>query len=252
MSLNYVRFDVGHHLHICHKNTLEKYPNSTLAKYVAPEFDERKSGQDYIIIDRDGKHFGSILNFMRDGSSINLDIWTDNDLTDLMREADFYCLGELVELCEQEFVQRDNIKNKKILETTNTNSDYEVPANRRLETIFGLPIMRELLQSTNKPTIIISHQNTRKFHIDAWFEELVKLCDHNKFNVYCFADKSSEAIFRDKSPSLSLRDFIVALYKPCLGNFALWVTAPTYDKFRARRGHYKCKIYKFWFVIQNQ
>jgi hypothetical protein len=72
MTLDYVRFDVGHYLHVCHRNTIEKYPNSSLINYIKPEFDKRKSEADYIIMDRDGKHFGTILNFMRDSRSVHL------------------------------------------------------------------------------------------------------------------------------------------------------------------------------------
>lgn len=244
MNLNYVRFDVGHYLHICHRQTLEKYPDSALARYVAPQFDTRKTGDDYILIDRDGKHFGSILNFMRDDGSLILEDWSDSALTDLLREADFYCLSELVHLCEKEFVKREN--------ANNSNGHYIVPPNFKLEVIFGLTVMRELLSSVQKPTIVISHRTTKRFNIDSWFAELIELCDHDRFNVYCFADKNSEARICDKGPSLNSKNFIVALYEPSeRGEFVVWVAAPPDDRFRARRAHYKCKIFKFWFVIQN-
>lgn len=250
MSLNYVRFDVGHHLFVCHKNTIDKYPESVLAKYVAPQFDTRKSGDDYIVIDRDGKHFGAILNFMRDVNSLDLEEWTDSNLTDLMREADFYCLNELVQLCEHHFEQRD-YRQKRELESSNLRN-FTLPANRRLEIVFGLPVARELLASSEKLTIIVSYQIIRKFHIDGWIEELVKICDFSRFNVYCFSDKCciTEALF-DKNPKLSLNDFIVALYSPTEENFNLWVSAPSAEKFRSRRAHYKTKIFKFWMVVQS-
>jgi len=254
ISLNYIRFDVGHYLYVCHRNTLQKFQNSVLAKYVSPDFDKRKSGSEYIVIDRDGKHFGSILNFMRDQSSLDLKQWNNNDLTDLMREADFYCLTELVELCEHEFEQRDILKRKQKMidkDCVIKEQQYNIPPNCRIEIILGLQVGRELLSLTKKPTIVISHQNVRKYHIDSWIEELVRLCDHDKFNVYSFADRSQS----DISPEikLTLRDFIVALYEPqsSTGRFTLWVSAPPYDKFRARRAHYKCKIFKFWFLVQN-
>lgn len=249
MSLNYVRFDVGHYLYVCHRTTIDKYPESVLARHISPEFDTRKSGDDYIVIDRDGKHFGSILNYMRDDRSLDLDEWSDSNLTDLMREADFYCLTQLVELCESQFEQRDN-RNKGILEDQGLR-DFEIPADSKIETVYGIPIVRKLLASSKKQTIVVSQHNMRKFHIDSWVEELVRLCDHSRFNVYCFADKSDAPILCDKSPPLTLRDFIVSIYNPSAENFTLWVSAPAYDKFRSRRSHYKCKIFKFWFVVQN-
>lgn len=242
MDLNYVRFDVGHYLYICHRNTLQKFENSALAKYIAPEFDKRKSGNDYVVIDRDGKHFGAILNFMRDQTSLDLSQWNDHDLTDLMREADYYCLSELVESCEREFVQRDN-------DTSDTEKQYVIPPNYKIEIVLGISVGRELLRSSKKPTIVISYQNTRKYNIDSWIEELVRLCDHQKFQVYSLADKSHAEVLSESK--LTLRDFFVALYEPQDERFTLWVSAPPYDKFRARRAHYKCKLFKFWFLIQN-
>ena len=256
MNLNYVRFDVGHYLYVCHKNTIDKFPSSVLAKYVSPEFDKRQNGMDYIVIDRDGKHFGSILNYMRDQTSLDLSGWDDNDLTDLMREADFYCLTDLVEYCEHEFEVRDAHRrhSEAIAEPKQTlasSSSSSAPPNCKLEVVFGLSVMEALLESSKKQTIVISYQNMRRFHIDSWIEELVKLCDHNKFNVYCFADRGEETICSQTGNSLNSKGFIVALYEPLVEKFTSWLKAPAYDKFRAHRAHYKCKIFKFWFLVQN-
>lgn len=245
MDLNYVRFDVGHYLAVCHKSTLLKYENSVLAKFVQPEFDRRNSGSDYITIDRDGKHFGSILNFMRDNTSLDLSQWSDQDLADLMREADFYCLTELVELCESEFELRDRDRNK--CDT----SEYIVPPSDKLEIVLGLEAGRELLKSIQRKAFVISYYNIRKYNIDHWIEQLVKVCNHKKYHVYSIADKSPSEIC-DQSPKLSLKDFLVALYDPIENRFILWVSAPPYEKFRNRRAHYKCKIFKFWFLCHQE
>lgn len=240
-SLNYVRFDVGHHLYVTHRDTIQKFKDSVLAKYIAPEFDKRQSQNDYIVIDRDGKHFGSILNFMRDPSSLHLEDWTSNDLTDLMREADFYCLSELVELCDLELGSR-----KLTVDRESHTRPHVVPSNHKLEIIFGYEMIKNLLASSAKSTIVISYQSMRKFQIDSWFAELIKLCDYNKYNVYCFADRGENEIC-DKA----LRNFILSLYDSKEGRFSHTINAPEYDKFRARRAHYKCKIFKAWFLIQN-
>lgn len=241
--MDYVRFDVGHHLYLCHRETVMKFQDSVLSKYVAPQFDTRKSELDYIIIDRDGKHFGSILNYMRDKTSLDLDHWTESDLTDLMREADFYCLTDLVELCEQQFVARD-MKFK--AEQEFQEQSYRAPAGQRLEIIFGLGVMQDLLAMSTRPTIVISYKSMRKYHIDSWFEELVKLCDHGRFRVYCFASRNE-----DTTIEKHLHEFIISLYDPSRRDFLVSVPAPPLDKFRARRDHYKCKIFKYWFMIQN-
>jgi len=240
-NLNYVRFDVGHYLFVCHKSTILRFENSALAKYVSPQFDKRKSEFEYIVIDRDGKHFGSILNFMRDTSSLDLDGWNERDVVDLMREADFYCLEELVELCERQLELRENKERSEELVA----KSFTIPAQNKLEIVFGLDILMELLASCSKPTIVISYKSMRKFHIDTWIEDIVKLCNHSKYQVYCFADKGDEIC------DMALKNFIMSLYNPREARFALTIPAPSPEKFRQRRAHYKCKIFKFWFFIQN-
>lgn len=50
------------------------------------------------MIDRCGKHFGTILNFLRDGSVPLPD--NSRDMAELLTEAKYYCISELVESCE--------------------------------------------------------------------------------------------------------------------------------------------------------
>lgn len=106
MSLNYVRFDLGHYLHLCHRDTLLKFEDSTLAKMVKSELDQRKSSADYIVIDRNGKHFGAILDYMRDQTSFNLERWTETNIEELQLQADFYNLTDLMELCKLELEKK--------------------------------------------------------------------------------------------------------------------------------------------------
>ena len=51
------------------------------------------------MIDRSGKHFGSILNFLRDGT-LSLPE-SQQELAELLAEAKFYLIQELVEQCEE-------------------------------------------------------------------------------------------------------------------------------------------------------
>ena len=48
----------------------------------------------FCLIDRNGKHFGSILSFLRDGS-ITLPE-SRRELNELLQEAKYYCVQELV------------------------------------------------------------------------------------------------------------------------------------------------------------
>ncbi len=58
----------------------------------------------WVLIDRDGKHFDSILNYLRDGT-INLPECTQM-LSELLHEAKFYCIESLIELIEQQLRTR--------------------------------------------------------------------------------------------------------------------------------------------------
>lgn len=53
----------------------------------------------WILIDRSGKHFGTILSFLRDGMVTLPE--TSKDIADLLTEAKYYCISSLVESCEQ-------------------------------------------------------------------------------------------------------------------------------------------------------
>lgn len=53
----------------------------------------------WVLIDRDGRHFHIILNYLRDGH-LSLPDCT-RTLTELLHEAKFYCIQSLVELLEQ-------------------------------------------------------------------------------------------------------------------------------------------------------
>ena len=51
-----------------------------------------------MLIDRDGKHFGLLLNFLRDG---DVDLPDDQrELRELLREAQYFCIQALVQRIE--------------------------------------------------------------------------------------------------------------------------------------------------------
>lgn len=59
----------------------------------------------WILIDRCGKHFGTILNFLRDGS-VSLPEST-KEMAELLAEAKYYCISELAESCEQALLRKE-------------------------------------------------------------------------------------------------------------------------------------------------
>lgn len=56
------------------------------------------------MIDRCGKHFGTLLNFLRDGSTPLPE--ETRAIAELLAEAKYYCISDLVEFCERVLAQR--------------------------------------------------------------------------------------------------------------------------------------------------
>lgn len=59
----------------------------------------------WILIDRCGKHFGTILNFLRDGCVPLPE--SAKQMAELLAEAKYYCISELAESCEQALLKRE-------------------------------------------------------------------------------------------------------------------------------------------------
>lgn len=100
------RLFVGNGLHVVSEDTLRTYPDSYFAKLLSENFGDHKSKADIIFIDRDGKHFASILNHLRD--SLNLKNFTRFDLDELHVEADYYCLTKLQDMIGEELECRES------------------------------------------------------------------------------------------------------------------------------------------------
>lgn len=73
----------------------------------------QKDENGMIFIDRDGRQFYRVLNFLRDGE-ISLPE-TQSELDELIREAQFYCIEDLIKICESE---NTSIKMKEKMEKT--------------------------------------------------------------------------------------------------------------------------------------
>lgn len=118
----YVKLNVGNHLFLTSFDTLTKEDTMFKAMFSGrmevvqdsegiqlstlenqPEnFFSISTG--WVLIDRDGKHFNLILNYLRDGT-INLPECTQA-LNELLHEAKFYCIESLIELVEQQLRTR--------------------------------------------------------------------------------------------------------------------------------------------------
>lgn len=53
----------------------------------------------WIMIDRSGTYFGTIMNYLRDGTVVLPD--SQKGITELLAEAKYYCITELADTCER-------------------------------------------------------------------------------------------------------------------------------------------------------
>lgn len=65
----------------------------------------QKDKEGWIIIDRSGTHFGTILNFLRDESCVLPE--TVKGVLELLAEAKYYCINELAESCEKALPKKE-------------------------------------------------------------------------------------------------------------------------------------------------
>jgi len=203
---DYVRFDVGSTLHLCHRDTLMKFPDSALAKCVAPEFDRRESELDFIVIDRDGKHFGAILSWMRNPNSLPLTHWNSTALEELRGEADYYGLVELLEEVDQRLSERNS-------------KGYEVDKNRKLTVLLHREDVEKFCEQSRKPTFIFTVALLEGIGYHA-VQQLIEHIDMDKFNVI-FADTKQVGLISGVSSNYSVylvsarNDFIAGVsYRP--------------------------------------
>ncbi|OWA50201.1 BTB/POZ domain-containing adapter for CUL3-mediated RhoA degradation protein 3 [Hypsibius exemplaris] len=93
----YVKLNIGGTLHLTTMNTLLA-KDTMLKTMFSTNVGVRKDAEGFIRIDRSGKHFGSILNWMRDGD-VPLPACT-SDIEELHHEAKYYLCEELAHKCE--------------------------------------------------------------------------------------------------------------------------------------------------------
>ncbi|XP_068227968.1 BTB/POZ domain-containing adapter for CUL3-mediated RhoA degradation protein 3 [Palaemon carinicauda] len=100
----YVKLNVGGSLHYTTIGTLTKHDNMLRAMF-SGRMEVLTDSEGWILIDRCGKHFGTILNYLRDE-------WiplpeNQRELQELLAEARYYCMSDLVEVCEGAIKQKE-------------------------------------------------------------------------------------------------------------------------------------------------
>uniref|UniRef100_A0A2M4ATR3 Putative btb/poz domain-containing adapter for cul3-mediated rhoa degradation protein 3 n=1 Tax=Anopheles triannulatus TaxID=58253 RepID=A0A2M4ATR3_9DIPT len=100
----YVKLNVGGCLHYTTIGTLCKQDTMLRAMF-SGRLEVLTDSEGWILIDRCGTHFGTILNFLRDGS-VALP-GTTKGIAELLAESKYYCIEELVEACEKLLAKRE-------------------------------------------------------------------------------------------------------------------------------------------------
>ena len=100
----YVKLNVGGRLFATSIDTLTKQDNMLRAMF-SGRMDLISDTDGYILIDRCGKHFEMILNYLRDEDAqsliMSLDKISELELYEILKEPKFYCIQSLVNLIEQ-------------------------------------------------------------------------------------------------------------------------------------------------------
>ncbi|KAK9787874.1 hypothetical protein WJX73_003490 [Symbiochloris irregularis] len=90
---NIITLNVGGNKFCTSRNTLEREPGSMLGRMFSGEFANNTDSKGRVFVDRDPKHFGLILNYLRDGTCV---LPADSQgLQEILQEADFYQLEGL-------------------------------------------------------------------------------------------------------------------------------------------------------------
>lgn len=92
-----VQMNVGGHQYTTSLSTLLRDPESMLATMFGKQWKDLLSKDDSVFIDRDGRHFYYILNYLRDGMKVRL-ADDQQTLLELMNEVEYFQLAGLREL----------------------------------------------------------------------------------------------------------------------------------------------------------
>lgn len=114
----------------------------------------------WILIDRDGEQFGNILKFLRDGKVCLPE--SVKEINDLLAEAEYYLIQELIDLCESKLGRFENRDANALV--TEINDDISAIVERSTVPIVRLSIFEpRVYQSSSDETINNYNSNSSLF-----------------------------------------------------------------------------------------
>ncbi|KAL7293215.1 BTB/POZ domain-containing adapter for CUL3-mediated RhoA degradation protein 3 [Trichogramma pretiosum] len=153
----YVKLNIGGYLHYTTISTLRKHDTMLRAMF-SGRMEVLTDNEGWILIDRCGKHFGTILNYLRDGSVPLPE--SIKEIAELLAEAKYYCITELAESCEQALLKRER-ENDPICRVTLITSQREEQV---------------ILSSTIKPVVklLVNRHNNKYSYTSTSDDNLLK------------------------------------------------------------------------------
>lgn len=153
----YVKLNVGGALFYTTIGTLTKHDNMLRAMF-SGRMEVLTDSEGWILIDRSGKHFGAILNFLRDGNVPLPD--NPRELAELLAEAKYYLVQDLTESCEAAL----KLKGK------------ELEPICRVPLITSIQEEQSLVNSTTKPVVklLINRHNNKYSYTSTSDDNLLK------------------------------------------------------------------------------
>ncbi|CAB3359705.1 BTB/POZ domain-containing adapter for CUL3-mediated RhoA degradation protein 3 isoform X2 [Cloeon dipterum] len=153
----YVKLNIGGSLHYTTIGTLTKHDTMLRAMF-SGRMEVLTDSEGWILIDRCGKHFGTILNYLRDGSVPLPD--NSKEVAELLAEVKYYCIQDLIEACEMALLKRE----------------------REAEPICRVPLITSqkeeqlLINSTAKPIVklLINRHNNKYSYTNTSDDNLLK------------------------------------------------------------------------------
>ncbi|XP_014245541.1 BTB/POZ domain-containing adapter for CUL3-mediated RhoA degradation protein 3-like [Cimex lectularius] len=153
----YVKLNIGGSLHYTTVGTLTKHDTMLRAMF-SGRMEVLTDSEGWILIDRCGKHFEAILNFLRDGLVPLPE--SSRDTAELLAESKYYCIAELAQACEQALMKKE----------------------REAEPICRVPLITSpkeeqlLINSTSKPVVklLINRHNNKYSYTSTSDDNLLK------------------------------------------------------------------------------
>jgi BTB/POZ domain-containing adapter for CUL3-mediated RhoA degradation protein len=161
----YVKLNVGGHLFSTSIDTLTKQDNMLRAMF-SGRMDLTTDLDGYILIDRCGKWFEVILNYLRDEDlNINFDDKSEFEMYEILKEVKFYCIQPLITLIEQKIL---SIKSASQMEPYYGGSIVSMVTSKN--------DLIKILNSTDKPCIrlLINRHNNKYSYTNNSDDNLLK------------------------------------------------------------------------------